>query len=279
MFNFKPERVREPLGAGTFGNVFAYKKNDGDTEWAVKKIYAKDIHRLLSYMQEIVIGFSCDHLSILPLRGYYIEHLNQNDFNIYIKLPRMQDNLLNKIKTLKENILKEDVVIKYSYILACGLDYLHKKRIAHRDIKPSNILIDKEGKLKICDMGAGKFIPETETVSELHDYAGTPFYTAPEIINSEQTLKKRDLFKADIWSLGVVMAELCLHDISFFGKRRMKKEELMRNKLNELENKPYSKELLELIMCLLKDDPEKRMDAAEIKRKLEEKFSNLLVDY
>lgn len=37
--------------------------------------------------------------------------------------------------------------------IALGLQHLHASNIVHRDIKPANILINKEGVLKIADLG------------------------------------------------------------------------------------------------------------------------------
>ena len=49
------------------------------------------------------------------------------------------------------------------FIIACvylGLEYLHRKKIIHRDIKPENIVFDKNGYVRITDLGVAKIFKE-----------------------------------------------------------------------------------------------------------------------
>jgi serine/threonine protein kinase len=71
----------------------------------------------------------------------------------------------------------------------------------HRDIKAANIMIDKQGKVYICDFGVSKALGDhafsTQTMS------GTPFWMAPEIMNSDAYTTAIDVF-----SLGITCIEL-----------------------------------------------------------------------
>lgn len=45
------------------------------------------------------------------------------------------------------------------FFIACmliSLEYLHQKSILHRDIKPENLVFDKNGYLKITDLGIAR---------------------------------------------------------------------------------------------------------------------------
>ena len=46
--------------------------------------------------------------------------------------------------------------VDYIIQAARGLQYAHKQDIVHRDIKPANLLLDKQGTVKILDMGLAR---------------------------------------------------------------------------------------------------------------------------
>lgn len=79
---------------------------------------------------------------------------------------------------------------------------IHRMKIVHRDIKSANCLVNKHWTVKICDFGLSRMM----TDANLRDAssAGTPEWMAPELIRNEPFTEKCDIF-----SLGVIMWELC----------------------------------------------------------------------
>jgi serine/threonine protein kinase/tetratricopeptide (TPR) repeat protein len=85
--------------------------------------------------------------------------------------------------------------------IAQGLKEAHSRQIVHRDIKPSNVMMTPSGAIKIVDFGLARVISaETATVTGI---TGTVKYMSPE-----QALGHRVDQRTDIWSLGVVLAEM-----------------------------------------------------------------------
>ncbi len=80
--------------------------------------------------------------------------------------------------------------------------YCHAHNVLHRDIKASNLLISKTGELKIADFGLARLV--TDKRKDLTPTVITLWYRPPEILLG---LKKYDS-KADMWSVGCVLAEL-----------------------------------------------------------------------
>jgi len=271
----------EELGSGAFGAVYPYQKDAEDMKWVVKHLMAKNIDALLKILPEIILGFSCDHPNVLPVKGYCIQQAKPKGFNVYIKLPRMKESLRQCfVRKIKENdCFTEEEIIKYFYTLTCGIGYLHNKKIYHRDIKPDNILMDYDGNPVISDIGIGKFVAEDETNYLLSDKGGTPYYSAPEIVSCDPTLKKKDLCKADAWSLGVVIAELCLMKQKLINPINFsldKNKDYLEGHLDRLQ-KVYGKLFVEILSGLLTFDTSKRKTVDEVKKILEENYPTILV--
>ncbi len=83
-----------------------------------------------------------------------------------------------------------------------GLAHAHENGIIHRDIKPANILLDLNAQPKIGDFGLAR--PIERQIQEGEEIFGTPHYTAPEVVNSPNSVD----YRADIFSVGVVLHEL-----------------------------------------------------------------------
>jgi len=272
-----------PLDKNINGKVFPYQKDDSDYRWAVKHIETNDSKTFLKNVQHIILAFNCNHPAILPISGFNIEEDVQDDtfyWNIYIKMHRMSGSVKDLMKEHIENntfVLEEDL-IKYMYNLSSGLEYLHSRKIPHGNIKPTNILVDFEGKLRLSDIGMIKSTANGSTLQDANSKIENRFFVAPEMLVMLEQPKKRELYRADAWSLGMILATLCLPDLS------KREEPILTNKrysyitegLNQLHER-YNKIVIDLIVGLLKSNPIERVEMSHIKRVLEENFPDLLV--
>jgi serine/threonine protein kinase len=89
-----------------------------------------------------------------------------------------------------------------------GLEFLHRNKVMHRDVKPDNILclLNSVGDidlLAITDFDSAKLLTRSTSAKTT---VGTPAYMAPEVMSSSN--KDPYSFKADVWSVGMVLFEL-----------------------------------------------------------------------
>jgi aminoglycoside phosphotransferase (APT) family kinase protein len=78
-----------------------------------------------------------------------------------------------------------------------GLAHLHDKRIVHRDIKPANVLIGKNGRSRLSDLGIARV--ETErSQTRTGTAVGTALYMSPEQARGRPVDTRSDLFSVGL---------------------------------------------------------------------------------
>lgn len=97
-----------------------------------------------------------------------------------------------------------------------AIDYAyttHEKSYCHRDIKFENIVFSLDGKLILIDWGFSE--PYTNHL-KFNNKPGSPVNMSPEIINEGK--KSYCGHKSDIWSIGIIILQLCFGTSPFYSK-------------------------------------------------------------
>jgi len=83
-----------------------------------------------------------------------------------------------------------------------AVQHLHRHLIVHRDLKPSNVLVDREGRPRLIDLGIAKSLgDDTQLTGALAPMSVA--YAAPEQVSGEAIT-----IATDVWGLGALLHEL-----------------------------------------------------------------------
>jgi tRNA A-37 threonylcarbamoyl transferase component Bud32 len=193
--SFDHFRLLETVGIGGMGTV--YKARDTLLDRLVAlKLLRKDLGEGIDYaarlQQEARVAASVNHPNVIQVFSSGTDH---DQFYLVMELVDhgSLDDLIEQQKRLPE-----ELVLEAGIQVAKGLRAAYAKGLIHRDVKPANILFSEDRTAKIGDFGlAGAAAEGAENRGEIW---GTPYYVAPERLNSEP-----EDFRSDIYSLGATL--------------------------------------------------------------------------
>jgi len=185
------------LGVGGFGRVELVTAGRQKISFALKKmkkIEIKDLKQRQHILNEKAVMRSCSSPFIVQLYQTF-----QDTRYLYML---MEPCLGGEVWTILRNSKRftDNTARFYVACVILAFEYLHEKGVIYRDLKPENLLLDSNGYLKLTDFGFAKHLGDDERT---WTFCGTPEYVAPEII----TNKSHD-YRADIWSIGILVYEL-----------------------------------------------------------------------
>lgn len=196
-------KVVEQIGSGTFGQVFKAINIESGKIFAIKRLFynpasQQQVSFIDNILQEIKVLQKLWHGHIVKYLGS--EKINDN-YCMYIEY--LPGGTISKL-LYKVGALPEITVRAYTRQILKGLKYLHSNGVIHRDLKSDNILLDSNGKLKICDFGCSKrYENEVNESGFNNSVKGSLPWMAPEVMKQSGYGRK-----ADIWSLGCVVIEM-----------------------------------------------------------------------
>ncbi|PFX18639.1 Serine/threonine-protein kinase Nek6 [Stylophora pistillata] len=197
----------EPLGEGSFGQVFRAKK-DGH-EVAVKILknienrkQIEDFEREVDTLREAKhpkLVKVLDWIFIPNQLAIVMEFMAAGDLKAY----------LEKYYGTGQGI---DFTIRFIEDIGSAIEHLHSLNIMHRDVKPENIFLSADHTvLKFVDFGLPR---ATEGTRQTKTQIGSYRYMAPEVVTTGgRYSKKADATKADATEADVHSFGLCLIEV------------------------------------------------------------------
>lgn len=255
----------EELGRGAYGRVFVCHKAGTDERFAAKTF---DLRRLqLSAnldREKKKIKREAEILRTLPPHPSLVrfDGMVQEGDQVFFLLELviggdLETVLLQRPKINGRPRFREREACYVFRQLVEGLGHLHCHGIIHRDLKLENVLVlqvpskDQEEVMldvKLTDFGLSKIVGEG--CSDATSTVGSPRYVAPEVL-----AKGVHDFRADLWSLGILLYVLL--NGSFPDAEPAKASQ---GKLDAATNSlPVSPQVQTVVLGLLRHQPESRM--------------------
>jgi NIMA (never in mitosis gene a)-related kinase len=207
-------------------------------------------------IQEGTILEKLDHSNIIKFREVYVDKANKQTLNIVMDYADGGD-LQQRIKAQKGKHFPENQILDWFTQICLAIKHIHDRKILHRDIKSQNIFLTKSGYVKLGDFGIAKCL--NYTLDKAKTIVGTPYYLSPEIIHN-----KPYSFKSDIWSLGVLLYEMCALKMPFDAQNLpLLSLKIIKCSFNPLPPN-FSKDLRNLVNHMLSIDTHKRPNINEV---------------
>jgi eukaryotic-like serine/threonine-protein kinase len=212
-------KITAKLGEGGMGVVYL-----AEHPVIGKKVAMKAIHPELSKNSDVVSRFITEAKAVNQIGHEHIVDIadfgNTSDGEFYFVMEYLQgESLSDRLKREKRIPLNQAMSI--SAQIADALNASHQQGIIHRDLKPENIFLCNRGAnrefVKVLDFGLAKLTQNDQKVTHktrTGSVMGTPYYMSPEQCEGKTEID----YRADIYSLGVLIFEMLTGKVPFGGE-------------------------------------------------------------
>lgn len=261
-------RILSLLGAGGMGEVYLALDSRLKRKVALKLLPARfhlSEERVRRFEREALAASALNHPNILT-----IYEIGESRGAHFIATEYVEGETLRQWVKARKPSLTE--ILKLTEQIAGALAVAHDAGVIHRDIKPENVMVRTDGLVKVLDFGLAKLVEqETRDASESGITSasetatgmvmGTLRYMSPEQARGQKVDGRSDLF-----SLGVILYELCAGQSPFPGASNadLIAAILTREPVPLAQSRPEAPEALERILAkALHKDREERYPTAQ----------------
>lgn len=203
-----PYRIERELGAGAMGTVFQALHTGLDRTVALKVLrpdMVQDPDAIRRFLREARSIARLEHPNVVA-----VYDAGEVDGLYYIAMKLLEGETLLSLLA-RTGPLPTDRIVGIGAQIASALDYAHARDVVHLDVKPANVIVGASDRTVLTDFGIAQALHPGAT--RTGTIAGTPLYMSPEQIEGHQVDSR-----ADLYSLGLVLYEMCVGHPPFQGQ-------------------------------------------------------------
>ena len=204
-------RLLRKIGQGGTSDVFEAEHVHIGKRVALKLLrrqLAGDERAVERLRREARTASSIGHPNIVQIEDFGVT----TDGVVYLAMEWLEGETL--AQRIERGPIRADVAVELALQIAAGLGAAHAAGVIHRDMKPANVFLARQpdggDRAKLLDFGIAKLALSDTRLTRTGTFIGTPDYVAPE-----QALGEELDGRADLYSLGVVLYQLCTGTLPF----------------------------------------------------------------
>ena len=187
----------EEIGCGNSAVLYRARSRQGQVV-ALKVLRdeaSADERRLTRFYQEAKLALQIDHPQVIRVLEVGEEHGKH-----FIAMEHVEGENLARW-TMRHQRLSEASALRIIEQIAEAVSHLHSQGIVHRDVNPANILIDRQGRAVLSDLGLSKRTDFDLGLTVVGTGLGTAVFAAPELFFDAKNAQT----SADIYGLGATL--------------------------------------------------------------------------
>ncbi|MGZ3624397.1 MAG: protein kinase domain-containing protein [Ktedonobacteraceae bacterium] len=244
----QPDRVdkyelQQSLGKNSISEAWKAFDNQARRYVAIKLYHAQlkaDPDFASRFQQEAQAIVALRHPNIVPCYDFSITQFPETESaTAYLVMEYLEGGTLadyNRNASQTGKLLSIPAIVHLFSSIGMAIDFAHRQHVVHGNLKPTNILLDKQntasspiGEPMVSDFNTAKLMGPTGS------NAGALWNSSPFYVSPEQVMGTPANELSDIYSLGIMLYEICTGTVPFLGNSA---ESIMMQQVNTVPASP-----------------------------------------